>query len=152
MKQTAKQRSAERYPDSAAFTARKGNVHRRSGYATCIREEVEPLEAWKESAIKVMGEWDKVHEALGKPGKLGESMAAASLAEIERLRALVQELGNALSLIGIHDEHSGSVCEAINHGKGMLHEGFDPCPGIKLINSALHSFHEQGFVPTNTTE
>jgi len=56
------------------------------------REQVEPLEAWKESAIKVLGEWDKVHEALGKPGKLGESMAAASLAEVQKLRALVQVL------------------------------------------------------------
>ncbi len=73
-------------------------------------------------------------------------------AEIERLRALVQELGNALSLIGIHDEHSGSVCETINHSKGMLHEGFDPCPGIRQINAALVMFNKAGFVPTNTTE
>ncbi len=73
-------------------------------------------------------------------------------AEIERLRALVQVLGNALSLIGIHDEHSGSVCETINHSKGMLHEGFDPCPGIRQINAALVMFNKAGFVPTNTTE
>ena len=73
-------------------------------------------------------------------------------AEIERLRALVQELGNALSLIGIHDEHSGSVCETINHSKGMLHEGFDPCPGIRQINAALVMFNKAGFVPTNTED
>lgn len=42
---TPKQQAEERFPDSAAFTARKGNVHRRSGFATCIREEVEPREA-----------------------------------------------------------------------------------------------------------
>jgi len=67
-------------------------VERRIVYATCIREQVEPLEAWKESAINVLGEWDKVHEALGKPGKLGESMAEASLLEVQKLRALVQVL------------------------------------------------------------
>lgn len=45
---------------------------------------------WKAEAMTVITEWDRVHEALGKPGRLGESMAAASLAEIER-RAADQE-------------------------------------------------------------
>ena len=89
----------------------------RFGFATCIREEVEPLEA-----------------------------------ENAKLRELVQELGNALSLIGSNDEHSGSTCEALNHGKSMLHEGYEPCPGIRLINKAMESFKEQGFVPTNTQD
>ena len=89
-KQTPEQRSSKKYPWQVHETV--GNIKvgwKRKAYAACVREEVEPLEEWKESAINVMGEWDKVHEALGRPGKLGESIAAASLAEVERLKALV---------------------------------------------------------------
>jgi len=107
------------------------NVLRQRGYFTAIREQVEPLEGWKESAIKVLGEWDKVHEALGKPGKLGESMAAASLAEVQKLRALVQELTNRL-----HKERLkySDIVDMLNIDHGLL------------------SAKEQGFVPTNTED
>jgi hypothetical protein len=108
---TAEERAAERFDREASYI----ELHRGEGYATCIREEVEPLEA-----------------------------------EVAKLRALVQELGNALCLIGSNDEHSGSVCEALHHRKGMLHEGYEPCLGIRQINKALESFKEHGFVPTNT--
>ena len=81
-----------------------------------------------------------------------EAISASLTEENAKLLALAQELGNALCLIGSNDEHSGSTCEALNHGKDMLHEGYEPCPGIRLINKALESFKEQGFVPTNTTE
>lgn len=95
---TPEKKSIERYPDPknigvvSAGRDFADNQRLRDGYATCIREQVEPLEAWKESAIKELGRWDKVHEALGKPGKLGESMAEASLLEVQKLRALVQVL------------------------------------------------------------
>jgi len=52
-----------------------------------LRIELTQLRRWKAEAMTVLGEWDKVHAALGKPGQLGESMALASLAEINPLIA-----------------------------------------------------------------
>lgn len=45
------------------------------------------LRAWKESAMSVLAEWDRVHDALGRPGPLGRSLALNTLAEVERLSA-----------------------------------------------------------------
>ena len=42
-----------------------------------LQHEVRELEAWKESAMMVLGEWEKVWEAAGKPGKLGASKAVS---------------------------------------------------------------------------
>jgi hypothetical protein len=39
--------------------------------------EVRELEAWKESAMLVLGEWEEVWEAAGKPGRLGASKAVS---------------------------------------------------------------------------
>ena len=133
MKQTAEARAEARYPNDLADqmdmelenNAGEATHYLRTGFATCIREEVEPLEAWKESAIKVMGEWDKVWTALGNPGKLGESTAAASLAEVKRLRALVQVL------LDIAKSDAPSFADRV---------------------SAIVSANEQGFVPTNTED
>lgn len=47
--------------------------------------EVERLRSWKREALEVIRAWERVHEALGRPGALGESKAAASLREVERL-------------------------------------------------------------------
>jgi hypothetical protein len=126
-KKTAEERAAEKYPNSIKYGIfdSVSNIQFRKVYATCIREEVEPLEAWKESAIKVMGEWDKVWTALGNPGKLGESTAAASLAEVKRLRALVQVL------LDIAKSDAPSFADRV---------------------SAIVSANEQGFVPTNTED
>jgi hypothetical protein len=54
--------------------------------------EVRELRAWKESAMSVLAEWDKVWETLGKPGRLGDSIAVASKKEIERLQGQVNSL------------------------------------------------------------
>lgn len=59
------------------------------------------------------------------------------MAEVERLKKVAQVACDALELIGVRDEHSGHLCEAISHSKDMLHEGYQPCPGIRMINSAL---------------
>ena len=134
MKQTAEARAAKKYPWQLHETS--GNiktVHKRQAFATCIRDEVEPLEAWKESEIKVMGEWDKVWTALGNPGKLGESTAAASLAEVKRLRALVQVLVD-----GLHAVATLSDVDTDDRGT--------------IARDPLTTAKQQGFVPTNTTE
>jgi len=57
------------------------------------RAEVEQLREWKDSAMAVLGEWDAVHAALGSPGDLGESKAAAVETEVTRLRYLLAKHG-----------------------------------------------------------
>ena len=133
---TPEERAEARWPDDIKAThlmpysdCSANQIAKRVGCICCIREQVEPLEAWKESAIKVLGEWDKVHEALGKPGKLGESMAAASLAEVQKLRALVQVLFDALANMKI-DIYGPLTTE------------------LKAAVIALNAAKEEGFVPT----
>ena len=54
--------------------------------AARLAAHVAELERWKQEAIVVLGEWDEVHIALGKPGRLGESKALASAARVAELR------------------------------------------------------------------
>jgi len=167
---TTEQLAEERYPYSMqrllwSKTDKGRHEHavdlQRLAHATCIHEEVEPLEAWKESAIKVMGEWDKVWEALGNPGKLGESMAAASVAEIERLRALVQVIGDAFVLADNGRVQTDGTKQAVGHAHD-IHAVWDmdnrkelagkPCQKCLAFDAARIALKEAGFVPTNTTE
>lgn len=99
---TPEERAEERFDKESGYM----DYHRCEGAATIIREQVEPLEAWKESAIKELSKWDKVHEALGKPGKLGESMAEASLAEVAKLRALGEAMNLAMFAYLAHQSPS----------------------------------------------
>jgi hypothetical protein len=55
--------------------------------------DVLELRAWKESAMSVLSEWDQVWETLGRPGRLGDSIAAASKKEVERIRGLIRDGG-----------------------------------------------------------
>lgn len=152
---TTEQLAEERYPYSMqrllwSKTDKGRHEHgvdlQRLAYATCIREEVEPLEVWKESAIKVMGEWDKVWTALGNPGKLGESTATASLAEVVRLRALVQRMVNGLEgLVYLEFRNSEGLKSGAPTAKEWLC-AFDDAQ--KCIDTA----NELGFVPTNTED
>ncbi len=50
--------------------------------------ELAQLRQWKREACDVMSKWEKVWEALGRPGKLGRSKAEGALVEVERLRKL----------------------------------------------------------------
>ena len=59
-----------------------------------LRDELEAqatriteLERWKAEALVVLGQWDEVWEALGRPGPLGSSKAVEALTEAHRLRA-----------------------------------------------------------------
>ena len=45
----------------------------------CVECEAARLRAWKAEAILVLAEWEQVWEALGCPGRLGESKAMAVL-------------------------------------------------------------------------
>lgn len=55
-----------------------------------VEREVMQLRWWKAEAIAVLDGWDRVWVALGRPGPLGASKAAACEAEVRRLR-LVQD-------------------------------------------------------------
>ena len=54
--------------------------------------EIARLEQWKAEALEVMSDWDKVWVALDSPGKLGESLAKASLDEVKALKLKVASL------------------------------------------------------------
>ena len=70
-----------------------------------MRAEVERLRRWKTEAALVLDAWNKVYQALGQPGALGESLAAASLAKVKqmqsterRVRALHQSAEGSLGM------------------------------------------------------
>ncbi len=134
-KKTAEERAEAKYPNSIKYGLfdSVSNIQFRKVYATCIREEVEPLEAWKESAIKVMGEWNKAWIEEVEPRD----------AEIERLRALVHELVNALA------GHANS-CAATDDDATMMTAC--TCGLYRRQDHALSAAKEQGFVPTNTED
>ena len=44
---------------------------------TAEREQMARLEAWKAEAVEVLGQWEQVWEAAGRPGPLGGSKAEA---------------------------------------------------------------------------
>lgn len=54
-----------------------------------LQHEVRELEAWKESAMMVLGEWEKVWEAAGKPGKWGTSKAVSVREYLDNRRNLL---------------------------------------------------------------
>lgn len=45
--------------------------------------ERDRLAAWKAEAMTVLGQWDRVWEAAGKPGLLGGSTAEATLSRVK---------------------------------------------------------------------
>lgn len=55
-------------------------------------DEIDRLRDWKESAMRVLSDWDAVWEAAGQPGALGSSKARAVELEVRRLR---QEIDDA---------------------------------------------------------
>ena len=52
---------------------------------------------WKAEAIAVLNDWERVWVALGRPGPLGASKAAACEAEVARLRLVQDSLLEQLS-------------------------------------------------------
>lgn len=55
-------------------------------------DEIDRLRRWKAEATEVLTEWDAVHQALGSPGRPGQSKAAASKAEVMRLSDEIDRL------------------------------------------------------------
>ena len=111
MKQTPEQRSAKRYPEpkrrwSENLATIVDRIAQQKGFATCIREEVEPKEA-----------------------------------EIERLRALVQVLVDAVNT-------SQDVIFKMTDGPSFARWG----PQLDINDSVMSTAKQAGFVPTNTTE
>lgn len=49
--------------------------------------ELQQLRRWKDEALAVLNEWEQVWEALGRPGQLGESKAAAVLQHVRTTHA-----------------------------------------------------------------
>lgn len=62
----------ERERDEARKDADKARA-----YKKVMKLANNDLRAWKDSAMKVLGEWEKTWEAAGSPGRLGELKAIA---------------------------------------------------------------------------
>lgn len=85
------------------------------------------LTGWKESAMSVFGQWEAVHVALGRPGRLGESKSKGVLdhvtelqAKVARVEALVVGWETALGLNSCPS--CGFAPEAdCDHGEGYHH-------------------------------
>jgi len=118
-------------------------IARQKGYATCIREEVEPLE----EEIKLI---ETIGRLSFKPGRRlyelvaelaasrGDALARIDEAEAEnvKLRALAQTLVDALG-----------TCETFG-GKTWSEATYDEV----AVSNGLSAAASQGFTPTNTTE
>lgn len=63
-----------------------------------LSDENARLAEWKESATQVLGEWDAVWEAAGKPGPLGSSKADNTRWAVERLAATVDAIRSLCSV------------------------------------------------------
>lgn len=53
--------------------------------------ELERLRQWKQEALIVLAEWEKVWEVAGRPGRLGASKAQATLDYIARYEESTHE-------------------------------------------------------------
>lgn len=82
------------YPPSLSRVGEK--VAEQAAEINRLTAEVERLAEWKRSAIGVLAAWDAVFDALGQPGPLGGSKAENALAEVERLRDLLDEAHDSL--------------------------------------------------------
>lgn len=65
-----------------------------------VEREVMRLRWWKAEAIAVLNDWERVWVALGRPGPLGASKAAACEAEVARLRLVQDSLLEQVSRMG----------------------------------------------------
>lgn len=57
--------------------------------------------------------------------------------KLEEAMKTMQILVDALGLVGGRSEYSDHLCNAIAHKKGLFHGTAEPCPGIKILNTAL---------------
>lgn len=101
-------------------------VYERSGAATIFREQVEPLEA------KVIEQSNALADAYDTMMSYREEIDGKS-AEVQKLRALVQVLFDALANMKI-DIYGPLTTE------------------LKAAVIALNAAKEEGFVPTNTED
>lgn len=63
---------------------------------TGIVAEVERLMDWKRDAMRVLAGWERVWDALGKPGPLGATKSDNALAAVQRLNRLGNDLADAV--------------------------------------------------------
>lgn len=108
-------------------------------------QQIVRLIAWRTSAIAVMGEWDEVFKALGSPGRLGESMPANSLAEVQRLVDDQIELRRLKALVA----DALTVSELVDHWSECPNPPDAPCDckryfAAKQRLSSAAAYLEQG--------
>ena len=140
MKQTAEERAEARYQDhtepDAMIGVRPWQLTRLA-YATCIREEVEP----KEAEIERLQHKSEVFDQLDAYGCSSAKVWLDKCNEVERLRALVQVLVDAVNT-------SQDVIFKMTDGPSFARWG----PQLDINDSVMSTAKQAGFVPTNTED
>ncbi len=140
MKQTPEQRSDARFPglktgiDRDMFHLIDGS---RKGYLACIRELVEP----KEAEIERLQHKSEVFDQLDAYGCSSAKVWLDKCNEVERLRALVQVLVDAVNT-------SQDVIFKMTDGPSFARWG----PQLDINDSVMSTAKQAGFVPTNTED
>ena len=97
-----------------------------------LQHEVRELEAWKESAMMVLGEWEIVWEAVGKPGRLGVSKAVSVREYLDKaMDYIIKETQWAAHFPRQCHDRIRQVCEAVKDGTPLP---FKPHNHNKLTN------------------
>lgn len=109
----------------AAGILEEGFASNIANAAVTAIEENAQLRDWKRQASSVLSEWDQVHDALGRPGALGQSVPEACRAEVDRLRAQVDELVPWAVAGGVAAAHGGDLVDLIEPDPSVTPEEFE---------------------------
>jgi hypothetical protein len=100
------------------------------GQVKKLQHEIQELKAWKESAVLVLDEWEKVWKAAGKPGRLGASKAA-SVREFLSVPTLPTALGLAMlhpaQVYENNETIAGGICDFCEENASAL-KAFNRAP------------------------
>lgn len=111
-----------------------------------LANALEAAQDWKAQAMRVLAEWDATYEAMGSPGRIGQSRAVALREEIERLRALSplpdEQLDEIETLVRVLD-HEGAQTGECGHEPGEVDDCENGCR--ELLETYARAIRFAGF-------
>lgn len=112
---------------------------------TDVLSELASLRRWKQEAMTVLAEWDRVHEALGRPGALGESKASGALAAVDAMGELDSSSVSAWLLHGRVRGYCSNVVR-LTHGGLPLTAAEEALPEDHVLDLCLSAvrIYDQG--------
>ena len=111
-------------------------------------DEIDRLRRWKREATEVIERWDKVFDALGRPGRLGELKSVAAKSEVERLRAEVHALRDQRGTACLVDDMAAvpALVRAKRERRGLSYRDLAALTGVST--SLLHRYEHGQSEPT----